>query len=402
MAVFAYIARSQDNGASVTQGTITADSPRQARDQLRARGLSVREVLEQKPERRGFWERYVVARQVTHVTGLFQELATLLGAGIPLLEALDTITRQHQGRFRRSILLLRDHVAAGGTLAQAMALEPGLFDDLSINIVEVGESGGTLDTSMSRLVEFRRRSAGLRNRITAALIYPVIVFSMGVILSLFMMTYVMPRLFTVLEQSAKELPIATRIVKTMSDLLLNWWWALMMAVFAVAAGIGAMLRSERGSMAWHRMQLKLPVLGDLIRKQSIARVSMVMSTLLGSGVVFVRAMQIAQRTVQNRVLRHALETCEQTVLAGRDIAVALERTQAFPPLVVQIFAVGQASGRLESMLDSLAVDYETQVEIATSRLTALLEPIMMILLATCVGFIAFATILPILEAGNVL
>ncbi len=402
MAVYTYIALGAEAAAGLARGTITADSPRQARDQLRARGLSVRDVIEQRPQPRRLWERHLAARQSGKVTVLFQEMATLLSAGIPLLEALDTITRQHHGRMQRSILLLRDHVASGGSLAQAMTLEPGLFDELSVHLVEVGESSGMLDTAMARLVDFRRRWAGLRNRIASALIYPAIVLAMGIVLSVFMMTYVMPRLFVVLEQGGKELPTATRIVKAISDLLLHGWWALLLGLFAIVLGSGMWLRSNRGRLAWHRTQLRLPVLGDLIRKQAIARLSMVMSTLLGSGIVFVRALQVAQRTVSNRVLRSALEACEQSVLTGRDIAVALEKTQAFPPLVIQVFAVGQASGRLEAMLDSLATDYDTQVEIAASRLTALLEPIMMILLAICVGFIAFATILPILEAGNVL
>lgn len=403
MAVYAYIASGEGGQAVPIRGTVTADSPRQARDQLRAKGLAVREVAEQKAGgRRGWLDRYFTGRQTGKVTGLFQEMATLLTAGIPLMEALDTITRQHEGRFKQSILLLRDHVAAGGSLAQAMALEPMLFDDLCINIVEVGESAGTLDDAMVRLVEFRRRSAGLKNRVTSALIYPCIVLSMGILLSIFMMTYVMPRLFSVLVESGRELPMATKIIKGMSDVLLHWWWAMLLAVVCLISAVGAVLRTEKGLMQWHRLQLRIPLLGDLIRKQSIARMSMVMAALLKSGVVFVRAIQIAQRTVHNRVLRDALVTCEQTVYAGRDIAIALERTKAFPPLVIQVFAVGQASGRLEEMLDNLAADYDTQVDITSSRLTALLEPIMMILLALLVGFIAFATILPILEAGNVL
>ena len=155
-------------------------------------------------------------------------------------------------------------------------------------------------------------------------------------------------------------------------------------------------------MAWHRLQLRIPLVGDLVRKQAIARMSMVVATLLRSDVSFVRAVQIAQRTLGNRVLRQALEACEKAVYAGLDISVALEKTQAFPPLVIQVFAVGQASGRLEAMLESLAADYDTQVDITSGRLTALLEPVMMIALAFIVGFIAFATILPILEAGHVL
>ncbi|MFA7236017.1 MAG: type II secretion system F family protein [Phycisphaeraceae bacterium] len=404
MAVYVYTAWNEAGRRSAPiHGTITADSPRQARDQLRSRGLTIKEVAEHETGGRAGWrERYLSRRQAVHVTGLFQEMSTLLGAGIPLLETLDTITRQHTGRFQQSIMLLRDHVAAGGGLAEAMGLQPMLFDALCLNIVEVGENAGTLDAALEQLVSYRRRSAGLKNRVASALMYPCIVLSAGVVLSIFMMTYVMPNLLTVLQASGKPLPMATVVVKAISDFLIGWWWALLLGLGLAGAGIGAVLRSERGGLAWHRFQLKVPLLGDLIRKQSIARMSMVMATLLKSDVTFVRAVQISQRTVHNRVLRGALEACEQAVMAGRDIAAALEKTAAFPPLVIQVFAVGQASGRLESMLDDLAWDYDTQVEITSARLTALLEPIMVMGLAVVVGFIAFSTILPILEAGDVL
>jgi type II secretory pathway component PulF len=404
MAVYVYTARGNGEAQDAPlRGTVTADSPRQARDQLRAQGLAVYEVTERRPDRReGRLARYLVARQADKVTGLLQEMSTLLAAGIPMLEVLDTITRQHTGRFRQSILLLQDHVASGGSLAEAMALQPALFDRLCLNIVEVGENAGTLDDALARLVAFRRRRARLKNRVASALMYPGIVMAIGLGVSIFLMTYVVPKLLGVLLDSGKTLPMATVVVKAASDFMVGWWWALLLGAAGLVVLVAAVLRTEAGATLWHRVQLKIPVFGDLVRKQAIGRMAMVMATLLKSNVVFVRAVQIAQGTVRNRVLQGALEACEQAVFAGRDIAAALERTRAFPPLVIQMFAVGQASGTLETMLDNLAADYDTQVDIASRRLTALLEPVMTILLAIVVGFIAFATILPILEAGDVL
>jgi len=404
MAVYAYTAVEAGAGRSPpVRGTITADSARQARDQLRAQGLTIRDIAQQRPGKgQSLVSFYLDRRQAAHVTSLYQEMATLLAAGIPLLKTLDTISRQHRGRFKRAIMLLRDHVAGGGSLAEAMAQQPALFDEVSRHIVEVGENTGTLEHALTHLVTFRRRSAGLKNRVANALIYPCIVLAMGIAVSLFLMTFVVPNLINVLEESGQQLPFATLVVKGVSDLLLNWWWALLIGIVGIGTAISAILNSERGSWAWHRFQLKLPVIGELIRKQSIARLSMVMATLLKSDLVFTRAVQIAQRTVGNRVLRDALVKCEEAVYGGRDIAQALERTNAFPPLVVQVFAVGQASGRLEQMLENLARDYDTQVDVATGRLTSMLEPLMMVLLAIVVGFIAFATIMPILQAGNVM
>ncbi len=422
MAVFVYTAQASSANASgaagdgggvgivmggglggTVRGSIHADSPRQARDQLRARGLLVRELVLSKAEAgQGWWTKYLIGRQRGQVTGMLQEMATLLGAGIPLLEALETIGRQHEGRLAQAVMLMRDHVAGGGSLTSAMAEQPGLFDELCLNIVEVGENAGTLDVSLVRLVEFRRRWSGLQNKVMSALIYPCIVLSMGVALSVFMMMYVMPNLLGVLAESGKPLPLVTLMVKGMSDALVGWWWAMLMGVGVVVAGVRWFLGRARGRRWWHGAKLRLPVVGDLVRKQAIARMSMVLATLLKSDLAFVKAVQIAQRTVSNEVLREALVACERAVLAGRDIAPALEETRAFPPLVIQVFAVGQASGKLETMLENLAGDYDTQVDIASSRLTALLEPVMMILLAIGVGFFAFATILPILEAGDVL
>ncbi|MFP4354510.1 MAG: type II secretion system F family protein [Phycisphaerae bacterium] len=404
MPVFTYTARSVGAGqAPEIRGTITADSPRSARDQLRRRGLSIRRLDRQSAGRTGSAVgRYLTRRQRVKVTGLLQELATLLSAGIPLLEALETASRQHRGRFRQGLLLLRDHVAAGGSLGQALAAQSDLFDPLCVSIVEVGENAGTLDVSLTRLVEYRRTAAGLKNRVASALMYPMIVLAAGIGVSLFLMAYVVPNLLDSLAASGKDLPAATRIVRASSELILHWWWLMALAAGGALAGFAALLRSEKGGRAFDRAVLRIPLLGDLIRKQSVARMSMVLAALLKSGLTFVHAIRIVRPTIRNRVIRDALVSCEQAVGAGQDISAALEQTEAFDPLVVQIFAVGQASGHLEKMLENLAADYETQVELTSQRLTTLLEPLMMILLAIVVGFIAFATMLPILEAGNVL
>ena len=182
--------------------------------------------------------------------------------------------------------------------------------------------------------------------------------------------------------------------------MLTWWWALLLGVATVALVFLLFLRSPGGRLQLHRFLLKLPLLGDLIRKQAIVHVAVVLSTLLRSGIVFVRALQIAQRTTGNLVLRDAMRRCEVAVSAGEDIGDALERTEAFPPMVVQVFALGQQSGRLEEMLDRLAVAYEQQVSSAAQRFTAVLEPALIVTLALFVLFIVMATVLPILEAGN--
>ena len=400
MPVFMY--KANDPAAAERSGTIAADTPRQARDLLRERGLVVRHVeaaaggLSAGPHRR-------TARGMRHqVTTFVREISTLISVGVPLLEALETIAQQHKGRFQTVILLLRDRVAAGASLGQAMREHPAVFDELAVNITEVGEDAGTLDASLARLAEFRERSQQLKSRVATALIYPAIVLAMSVLSSVFLMTFVVPRILQPLIEQGQPLPFPTRVVKTMSDFLLSWWWLAAACLFAAFLAFGAFVRSTTGRRRWHRFTLSLPLIGDLIRKQSIVRISVVLGTLLRSGIVFVRALQIAQRTTANLVLRDALAACEKAITAGGDIGDAVRRTGAFPPMVVQIFAVGQQSGRLEEMLDKLAETYDQQVNTAAQRLTAVLEPLLIILLAVVVLFIILATVLPILEAGNVL
>ena len=405
MAVYSY--KAFQAGAPVN-GTVAADSPRAARDALRDRGLTIQSVAAQRAEGQtttGLSLRLPALStrtQAARVAAFTRELSTLLAVGIPLLEALDTLIRQHRGPFADALLRLRDRVAGGISLADAMAEQPGLFDELATSMVRVGESAGTLELVLEQLADFKERVAALRNRITTALIYPAIVGLMAVAVSIFLMTFVVPQLLAGLLEAGRPLPFATRVVKGMSDALLQWWWLLLVVVAAGAAGAVLALRTPGGRLRWHRLQLRIPLLGDLTRKQAITRVSVVMASLLRSGIVFDAAVRIAARATPNLVLRDALLRVEQAVTGGREISLAIEQTGAFPPLVVQVFSVGQDSGRLEEMLDRLAKDYDAQVALAAGRFTAVLEPILILILVFVVGFIAFATVLPILEAGNVL
>jgi type II secretory pathway component PulF len=399
MAVFTY--RAIDPSTASQSGTIAADTPRQARDLLRERRLTVQRIESYRsahsPPARLRFRKQARAHEVT---SFIRELSTLLSVGVPLLEALTTIARQHHGIFHAIVLLLRDRVAAGSSLASAMREHPNVFDELAINITEVGEDAGTLESSLERLAEFRERGQQLKSRIGNALIYPAIVLAMAVFSSIFLMTFVVPRILQPLIEQGQEMPLPTRVVKAASDFLLGWWWLIAIAATCGFAGATVLLRSVNGRRAWDRLILKLPLIGDLATKQAIVRICIVVSTLLKSGIVFVRATQIAQRTVGNSVLRDALVRAERSVSAGGDIAEAMEQTEAFPPMVVQIFSLGQQSGRLEEMLDRLAITYDQQVQSAAQRLTAILEPILILVLACIVLFIILATVLPILEAGN--
>jgi type II secretory pathway component PulF len=383
-------------------GVVAADTPRQARDLLRSQGLLVEGVTTGTDRVASKWRLGSGRRDVRKVPAFVRQLSTLLGAGVPLLDALDTIIKQYRGRFRSTLLLLRDKVAAGSSLAEAMRQHSETFDELCVNITEVGEDSGTLEASLQRLAEFKDRSQQLKGKLTNALIYPAIVLSMAIAISLFLMSFVVPRILEPLLELGRPLPMPTRVVRAISNLLLDDWWLILLGTGILGFVLTAAYRTQRGRRLWHRMLLRLPVIGELARKQAIVRVAVVMSTLLKSGIVFVRALQIARRSTSNVVIQDALLACETAVGAGADIGQSLERTAAFPPMVVQIFAVGQQSGKLEEMLERLAVDYDREVEMTAQRLSSLLEPLMIVILGGIVLFIAMATMLPILEAGDVL
>ncbi len=400
MAVFQY--RALDSKQRPETGTVVADTPRQARDSLRDRQLQVLSVEESNDATARTWAKIASRRRFSSQWATCtHELSMLLGAGIPLLDALDTVIEQHTG-FNSALLKVRDQVAAGSSLSEALRERQDLFDPLSIHMVEVGENTGNLDVVLDQLAGFQRRMLQLKDRVFTALMYPAILLVFTTLATLFLMTYVMPTLLENLQDSLDRLPWPTRVVKTISDALIdNGWWMAVTIPISIALLL-AVLRTPSGRRWWNRLLLRLPIIGNMVLKQSISRAAMVVSTLTRSGVVLTRAMELAAKSSDNILLREALEDCRTAIDAGQDIAPALQRSGIFPPLAVRIFSVGQESGKLDEMLERLAADYDQEVATLSSRLTALLEPVLIILLSFLVGFVLLATILPILEAGNVL
>ncbi len=401
MPVFAY--QAVRSGSQEVHGTIAADSPREARDKLRTQGLLIVGLNQQSERRKVAWiPRRGSGRQAANVAVAVRDLATLLSTGIGLVNALDTMGAQYRGRFRTALLALRERVAGGSSLSEAMQADPDFFDELTIQMVRVGENAGTLDVVLDRLADFRERYLLFKDRITTALVYPAIIITLAVTVSIFLMTVVLPMLLENLVESGRPLPWPTRVLKFLSEsATTHGWWILGVAVVLVTL-LAAFVRTAPGKRLWHRFVFTLPVLGPLARKQEIARTAVIIATLMENGIVFVEAAETAARASKNVLLKEALEAIRSKVQSGRDIGESLAATGVFPPLVVQIFTVGQQTGELERMLNRLATGYESQVASATARLTAALEPILIVVLAVVVGFILFATILPILEAGNVL
>ena len=400
MPVYTYVVTNNNNQAE--KGTIASDSPRQARQMLRDRGLTVVELALQKSAKSWSGLLPFGKKQEAHTAAFVSELSTLLAVGVPLLEALDTLIAQQNSRFKNCLLHLRDQVQSGVSLADAMKQHPEVFDRLCVSMTGVGEKTGALDETLRQLATFKQRSLLFKDRILSALMYPLIILSVSVGVSIFLMTVVIPMLLTNLVEAGQTLPWPTKILKAASDFLLAYGWlvAILLAVLSIVFFLA--LRTRNGKRAWDKLFLKIPLLGNLSRKQEIAKLSLMISALLKSGIEFVKAVEIAQGTTKNVLLDEALEDCKQLVSRGKDIGHAVGQHEYFPPLVAQIFTIGQKSGRLDEMLERLAEDYDHQVESATTRLTATIEPVLIVTLSIFVGFILFATVLPIMESANAL
>lgn len=400
MATFAY--RAFDQRGRRCRGTITASNGRHARHQLRVSGLRVESVSERQASQVRRISVRAGGRYRNQLTDAIRELSTLLHAGVPLLDAFDSLLPQTRGGFHDAMLSVRDKIAGGTSLAEAMANDPAIFDEMTVGMVSVGEHAGNLDEVCDHVAGFRERSARMKDRVISALLYPSIVMIISVAVTVFLMTVVVPMLLQNLLEMGQPLPLPTRVLKWLSDALLDYGPFMLIASGPLILATFVYLRTEAGRLRLHRTALKLPLVGSLVQKQALSRMALVVSSLLRSGVELVEALAIAERSTTNRLLRSALSAMQEDLKLGRDLRESVQKHQIFSHSIGQVFALGQQSGQLDRMLQRLGDDYDRQSEQLATRMATILEPILIVVLSIVVGFILFATVLPILEAGNVL
>lgn len=399
MGVFAY--KAMEGLSHERSGTIAADSPALARQALRERGLSILSLEQSRPAaKRGFRLRRP-AQAAEQVAELWRNLATLLEAGVPLIDGLGICIQQQRGRLQPVLRQVEEDLRAGLALSAALQRHPDWFDEFTRVLVEVGQRAGALDRILRELAEFQLRQRTLRQRLSTALIYPVILCFVGTGVVLFLMNYVVPQLLEVLTSAGREWPWPTRVLKSVSDFLAgNLLW-LALAAIGLAFGLAAWRRTDSGRRRLERIALALPVLGDLLRKSWVARFSLMLATLLRADVRFIDALRTVRTGLPQRLLADELERLERAVEAGADIAAPLRDSRLLPPLVVRLLEVGQQSGELPRMLEQLRAAYESEVQLALARFLAVLEPVLILILAIVIGFVVFATLLPILETTRI-
>jgi general secretion pathway protein F len=326
-----------------------------------------------------------------------RQLATLLGAGVPLVGALSALALQVDSPKLKSVIAkVRDRVTEGAPLAEAMQ-QVGTFSPLYVNMVRAGEAGGTLDQVLVRLADYLENQARLRSRIGSVMIYPSVMFAFAMIVVAALVTVVLPQITDLLVSLDRELPIYTRLIIAASELARSYWWALLLAAGALAFLLRAFGRTQRGRAMIDRIKLRLPVLGSVNRVIAISRFARTLATLLAGGVPIVRALDIARATINNSVIGRAVEAASESITEGAPLARPLQESGEFPPLVTVMVDVGERSGELEEMLAKVADTYDEQVETVVARLTALLEPMLILVMVGVVLLIILGTLAPLLQ-----
>jgi type II secretory pathway component PulF len=341
----------------------------------------------------------VSQREVAVFMRLF---ATMIGAGLPLLQSLDILARQtDRGSFRKVVRRLIYDVESGDTLAGAMGRHPKVFSELSVNMVAAGEAAGALDTVLVRLAEFLEKNSALGRKIRTAMVYPAMIVGVAVPTVAILLVFVIPTFQTMFASSGVPLPLPTRIVIGASEIVKSSWWMLLIAGAACLVALGRARRTDRGRLLADRLLLSIPVLGNLLRKAAVARFTRTLGTLVHNAVPLVQALGIVREISGNRVIAQAIRTVAEGVKRGEGVALPMRRAQVFPPLAVHLVEVGEETGRLDVMLLRLAEVYDKDVRSAVKNFIALFEPVMILFMGVVVGAIVISMLLAIVSINEV-
>lgn len=403
MPIFEY--KAIDGANRVKKGIIDADTARDARVQLKRDKLFVTDIREAKQKKTGGLRIRGVTgietpnkARTEQVAAVTRQMASLLQAGIPLAEALRMIIEQAPDKKIESAFRdIREKVTQGMPLGDAVLQHPAYFTDLYANMVKAGESSGAIDKVLVRLAGFLQAQTRLKNKVGAAMIYPMIMALVGVIVVAILMTFVVPRVTQLIRGKGQELPLPTYILISCSEFLVNYWLLVLVGILALVIAFQMFVNSEKGRLMWDSFKLRLPVFGDLMNKQAMARFTITLATLLRSGVPALQALQVTKAVLDNKVLQNALQTVHDRVIEGTDLATPMKMAGVFPPTVSYMVGVGEQAGNLEEMLERIAGTYDEEVDLATQKLTSVLEPLIIVLLACVVAGIVVAIVMPLLQ-----
>jgi type II secretory pathway component PulF len=391
-------------GGKKTKGTITAESPYAARKQLRVRNIhptSINELTaadEGKSALASFFKR----TSKKHIIDFTRQMATLLKSGIKLTEALSVLTMQAPDtRFKNALTDIRDRVITGESLTDAMKDHDDYFDIIYISMVRVGEVTGSLGNVFETIAGFMGKRQRVESKIITAMVYPVILMTGALGVILILTTFVIPKIGAQLVAARQQLPWITKQLMNVSYILTSWWvLAVIAGLVALVWGLKRFFKTERGALMRDRFLLSLPLFGPLIKQRVVARFASTLSTLLGSGLSMAESFRVVAEVTGNVLMKHAVEQARERIIAGADIATPLRDSGIIDPSIAHMVTVGEKSGELENMLKNISDGLEESTDIVVERLSAAVEPVIIVFIAVIVAIIALAVVLPILKISE--
>jgi type IV pilus assembly protein PilC len=397
-----YIWRGRTAGGEIVSGENTAKNRGELLAQLRRKRIVVTSV-KQKPKEINIKLPFGDGIGTKDLAIFTRQFATMINAGLPLVQCLDILSRQlEKENFRIITKKVMSDIESGSTLSESMEKHPKAFDELYVNMVNAGEAGGILDTILIRLAEYIEKIEALKRKVKSALMYPAVVMVVAIGATLFMLMFIIPTFAKMFANFGAQLPLPTMIVLAASNFIRAWWWA--MAGGAVLAGFAfkRFYATDKGKRTVDAALLRFPVIGDVVRKGSVARFTRTLGTLVSSGVPILDGLEITAKTAGNTIVQDAVMSARTSIREGDTIANPLRQSGVFPPMVVQMITVGEETGALDEMLTKIADFYDDEVDSAVDALTSVIEPVMIVFMGAIVGGMVVAMYLPIFQMVNVI
>jgi type IV pilus assembly protein PilC len=402
MATFAYVARTRQG--AIKKGELPAKSRDEALEHLRKQALVVT-TIQEKVKEGGFKNPFGGSVSDKDIVVFTRQFATMINAGLPLIQCLEILASQSENKMLgKTVGDVKLDVESGSTFADALKKHTKVFDELYVNMVHAGEIGGLLDTILVRLAKHIEKAMKLKSQIKSAMVYPAAIMGVAGIVITVLMVWVIPifaKMFAEMSGGKAGLPGPTQLVIDMSNFMQANILFLIAGVFGVGWAVKKYYNSPKGRVVMDRLFLRLPVVGELIRKASVAKFTRTLGTLITSGVPILDGLAITARTAGNKIVEEAILSARQSISEGKTVAEPLSKTNVFPKMVTHMISVGESTGALDAMLGKIADFYDDEVDAAVAALTSLLEPMMMVFLGTVIGFIVIAMYLPIFKMASV-
>jgi general secretion pathway protein F len=405
MPVYEYTAL--DIKGKTISGVIDAESSRSARQKLRTSKIYPVSIIEvhdtetiKTPKSFSLRESFSRVRPY-EISMMTKQLATLVGAGLPLVSAMDALISQIRSQaFKKMLAKIKDSIVEGNSFARSLSLFPGTFSSLYVNMVKAGETSGALDIVLERLADITEKQEALKNRIRAAMAYPILMCFIGILVLFLLLTFIVPNITSIFSDLNQTLPVPTLLLIKISDFLKNYWWMLFILLVLILFALNSIRKTAKGEYFFDKIKLNLPRFGGLAKKIAVARFSRTLGSLLENGVPMMSALGIVKNIADNTLISDAIKEASKEVGKGQALGPALAESKIFPDLSIQMIQVGEQSGKLEAMLDKIADVFEGEVENSIMSMTSLLEPVMILIMAIIVGFIVLSICLPIFEMSS--